>query len=907
MKPIFRLHRDLGLQLFTLYLLLIVPFLAALLISDQLVGKRIRQDAEANDLSLARAIAQETDLLMENALQTVRELASYPSVINRDIKGMEELFEVVLRTRPDVNLVYRLDPAGIMVYHYPVGPGSTVGVDFSFRDYFQDALHTTQPLVSQGRISPTTNQPVATAVMPIWQEGQFLGVVATNLRLESLSATLASIITGHQSEEGFQVMILDSSAQVIAYPDGSLLLKPANKYLPEIYGHVLHGQASSEIATNPGGQSRLYTLAPIPQAGWGVIVSRPTSVAFSTQITLHKLTLVAIITFLLIGLIFWVALNRRVITPIEKLTPISEAIGLNQQIEPQARSQLQQMSRRRDQIGHLIRSIFRMEAAIHDRMQEQAILLETSTAVVSSLETRVVLDRILEQVERLLNVKMIAVIGCDEQSGVFSMRASRGLSKRFSEQLTLQPYEPSSVAMRALNSHEPIQVSDTESDPSYLPRRERARAEGFRALLGVPFNTQHAPPTVLLVFHPKPHIFTDNEIQLLVSFANQATMAIENAALFARSDKRLQEQTHRLEALIQSLSDGLILCDLGGKVIYANRRIQELAGLTEQGLNGALLQFVLDQILMKAIDPINTRSTVFRMLDGSEEMKTELGLKIDERMLILRLESFEVADPDGISIGRGLFFHDITADSELDRMKSTLVSTVSHELRTPLAAIKGYASTLLAEDVVWDDRTQREFISIISDEADRLSNLVNSLLDLSRIEAGSLRLKPEDCRLDQLIEHAVKQAHLRPENKLHVSLDPTLPTIYADRPRLESILRNLVENAIKYAGPEASIEVDVQKQDGQAVFRVLDDGPGIPAAERERVFNSFYRIDDSLARTASGAGLGLAICQGLVRAHGGTIWVEAIQAGACIVFSIPLHKQRHSKKSKKAEEVGSTL
>ena len=117
-----RFHRDLGLQLLALYLLLIIPFLIALWVFDSLIGERIRNDVAANDLSLARAIAQETDLSINNALVAVEELTRYPEVVSADIEGMDALFSVFLNTRPDVNLVYRLDENGIMLYHYPVGP-----------------------------------------------------------------------------------------------------------------------------------------------------------------------------------------------------------------------------------------------------------------------------------------------------------------------------------------------------------------------------------------------------------------------------------------------------------------------------------------------------------------------------------------------------------------------------------------------------------------------------------------------------------------------------------------------------------------------------------------------------------------------------------------------------------------
>jgi signal transduction histidine kinase len=882
-------HRDLGLQLLALYLFLIVPFLAALWGFDRLLGERIRSDVESNDLSLARAIAQETELTISNGLKAVEELTRYPGIIQADHTEMESHFGVVYDTRPDVNLVYRLDYDGIMLYHYPPGPSTTVGIDFSFRDYFQRAKNTEFPLVSKGRISPTTNQAVATAVMPIWSTGgEFLGLVGTNITLESLSVTLVEIVSEQQPEKDFQIFIIDASGQIVASPYSELLLQPTNNFLPDIYSYIPEDENGSFTASVPEGEERLYTYTPISGIGWGVIVSRPTVSAFATQIFLHRIVLVTAGTFILIGLFFWGMLSWRVIRPIERLAPVSKAIGLNQPISIEEREVIETQSRRLDQIGRLTRSIIRLEEAIADRMDEQAVLLETSTAVVSSLETQIVLNRILDQAHRLLNVRMSAIIALDEKQGAFRIRANRGLSRKFVEQLTIQPSEPGSVTMRALHSREPIQVSDTETDPSYKYQRPRARAEGYRSILAVPLNTQHAPPTSLLVFHPHPHTFSHNEIQLLSNLANQATMAIENAVLYERSDMRLKEQTRRLEALIQSMHDGLILSNLSGTVIYANKRIGELADLAQEELPGAPIDQVLIRIVSKSPDAEKFSVEIQKLLGFDNDRRLDIPLLVLGRSMYLRLETFDVTDVQNIPIGHGLILQDITADYELDRMKSSLVSTVSHELRTPLAAIKGYATTLLAEDVEWDRSSQQEFISIISNETDRLTNLVNNLLDLSRIEAGSLNLSLDECDIQDLLHRASRQAQLNNENGFEIQVEAGMPTLYADRPRLETILRNLIENSVKYAGSSASIRVDVSHENGSVVFKVSDNGPGIPKKEDQRIFESFYRIDDSLTRIASGAGLGLAICQGLVHAHGGAIWVEPQERGACVAFSIPL-------------------
>jgi len=194
----FPLRRDLGLQLLALWLLFVLLVVVAVFVFEFVASRRLEADIKAADLALARAVAQETDTAMGNALLAVQQLGTFPAVLSADMADMDTLFGILFTARSDVNLIYRLSEQGIMLYHYPVAPGSTVGTDFSFRDYFQTAQISRTPFVSEGRISPTTNQPVATAVMPLWtSDDQFLGVVGTNLKLQDLSTSLANIARGY--------------------------------------------------------------------------------------------------------------------------------------------------------------------------------------------------------------------------------------------------------------------------------------------------------------------------------------------------------------------------------------------------------------------------------------------------------------------------------------------------------------------------------------------------------------------------------------------------------------------------------------------------------------------------------------------------------------------------------------
>lgn len=878
---------NLGFQLFALYMLLIIPLLITLFIFDIYVGNKIQKDVQTSDKSLALSIAQESDVFITGALQMVSGLATNEDVIRLDNDKMLETFGVVYSTQPKVNLIYRLDDKGQMIFHYPTGPGSTVGDDFSFRDYYQKALTTTQPFVSKGRISPTTNQPVATAVMPLWSsEGKFLGLVGANVKLESLSNILVTIADQHQAQEGFEVMIIDSDGQIIGHPDSQLLLHSADEVLPTNFFTIADEQNNSLALTDPNGIERLYTNIEVESAGWMIVISQPVSIAYGTQITLRQIVTVAVILILSIGLIFWFTLHMRVLMPLERLVNVSRAIGDNLPITSDDRESLVERTSNPDQIGKLIHSIFQMETSISNRLKEQQTLLETSTAVISDIKLESVLEKILEQIGTLMDIQMCAVIGKDESSGAFKIWASRGLSKQFSERLSIMPNEPDSVTMRAMNAGVPIQVSDTETDPTYAIRKYRARAEGYRALLAVPLKTKHAPSAALLLFHKEPHYFSDTAIQLLVNFANHAVMAIENAILFERSDTRLQEQTNRLESLIQSLQDGLILTDPANRVVYANRTVLEISGFHADEIVDIGLSDLLLAVFARAEEQRYLEQQLHHWILRDPAPELDLSILTPAEKVYYRLGTFSVRDSKGDKVGKGILFHNTTADKELDRIRASLLSAVSHEIRTPLASIKGFATTLLAEDVVWDRSSQKEFLTVISQQADQLSYLVNNILDFSKIDAGTLNLEIQKCDLPGLISSAwgwVDQL----QNELVVHLPQTMSVIYADPIHLRTIIRNLLENAVKYGEPGDTIEVTVSEDDHCYDFTIQDNGPGIPQDQRSKVFESFYRVDDSLTRKQSGVGLGLAICQGLVRAHGGKIWIADSTKGTCMKFTIP--------------------
>jgi two-component system, OmpR family, sensor histidine kinase KdpD len=225
-----------------------------------------------------------------------------------------------------------------------------------------------------------------------------------------------------------------------------------------------------------------------------------------------------------------------------------------------------------------------------------------------------------------------------------------------------------------------------------------------------------------------------------------------------------------------------------------------------------------------------------------------------------------------------------------DELRAALLSSVSHDLRTPLASIKAAASSLLQEDVQWDEETKRSFARSIEREADRLNRLVSNLLDMSRIEDGAIKPEKEWYMLPELIQDVL--GRLRPllqGRVVNTRVPADLPPVELDYMQIDQVLTNLIENAVRYTPKESPIDVSAHCEGAQVVISVADRGPGIPPAELERVFDKFYRVLDGKLNTGhpSGSGLGLAVSKGLVEAHGGRIWAEPREGGG-VVFSVAL-------------------
>ena len=225
-----------------------------------------------------------------------------------------------------------------------------------------------------------------------------------------------------------------------------------------------------------------------------------------------------------------------------------------------------------------------------------------------------------------------------------------------------------------------------------------------------------------------------------------------------------------------------------------------------------------------------------------------------------------------------------------NEIKTRFLAMISHELRTPLTSIKGFTTTLLADDVTWEPDEQRDFIQTIQQETNRLQELIDHLLDLSRLEAGMLPIALKPHSFQEIIADVLPQFQIMTQkHALSLQLPANLPAVFVDAKRIAQVLVNLVHNAALYTPPGTEIILTASVREGFMHVSVIDQGPGIPPAERKHVFQAFRRGVHEENGAGKGAGLGLAICKGLVEAHGGRIWIKKqTTPGTTVSFTIPL-------------------
>jgi len=263
-----------------------------------------------------------------------------------------------------------------------------------------------------------------------------------------------------------------------------------------------------------------------------------------------------------------------------------------------------------------------------------------------------------------------------------------------------------------------------------------------------------------------------------------------------------------------------------------------------------------------------------------------------QKVLRQRIGEFEKIEIERKQLERKMFEYE-----ELNKLKSNLLSVVSHELRTPLATIKGYATMMLDYYGRLSSKETKDYLQSIDRATDRLSELVDHLLDMSRLEAGLLKIEKQPVTISRLLQKAVDEAHFRGNNhNIVLKLGKRLPRVDIDARRIRQVLDNIIDNACKYSSKGTEVVVAARRVGQEVIISITDQGIGIPDEEKEKIFDRMYRIEQRLAPDVSGVGLGLAVCKGLVEAHGSRICVES-ELGKGSTFYFALTVARNGRKN----------
>jgi len=452
-------------------------------------------------------------------------------------------------------------------------------------------------------------------------------------------------------------------------------------------------------------------------------------------------------------------------------------------------------------------------------------------------------------------------------------------------------------------NRESVLITDVTEDERWLPLP--GLEHPHRSAMGVPIELSGQLLGVLLLFHPEIGHFSADQLDLVKAAANQMAVAINNAELYSliRSQadelknllKSQQIEASRSRSILEAIAEGVLVTDQENRVTLFNESAQRILSIKREhvlggplnrlaGLFGTVANTWLETIYSWSSDP----SSYHPGVTYSEQISLE-----DGRVLAVNLAPVLSKDE---FFGTVSIFHDITHQIEVDRLKSEFVATVSHELRTPMTSIKGYVDILLMGVAGELNEQQLRFLQVVKQNTERLTILVNDLLDLSRIEAGKANLSTQPLDLAYLIEEALTdlETRSRDDNKpLSISseIPPGLPRVIGDPERVRQILANLLNNAYHYTPQNGRIAVTAQRAGDEVRVDIADTGIGIPITEQDRVFERFYRGENSLVLATSGTGLGLSIVQQLIHMHHGRIWLRSSGVpgeGCTFSFTLPV-------------------
>jgi PAS domain S-box-containing protein len=504
------------------------------------------------------------------------------------------------------------------------------------------------------------------------------------------------------------------------------------------------------------------------------------------------------------------------------------------------------------------------------RVRQRDYLLEIARLLTQELE----LDKLLARILRI-SIEMLA-----GQAGIIALKETGGW----------RVVEASGIPAAFLSYLEPLLAEEKAAELDLVELNRMLKDLTYTASMGLlngvglPLAAHGQIIGVIFIFRSYPDIFSANDKLLLQSFADQAAIAVFNAQLYGQ----VNYEKLRLDALIDSAADGILILDAKRNIERCNNAFEKLYGRPRAEIQAKAHADIIrwarrpDGLTLEEAEsggwPLTPNAYLY--------VEGDLA-RLDPRALPVGITYAPLLAADGTLRNIIATVRDITKFRNAEEIKNTFVSIVSHELKTPVALIKGYVSTLRREDARWDKSIVQDSLKVIEEEADHLAAMIEDLLDASRLQAGGLTPNLADVNLPALAERLASR--FRTSDQRHtivVDFPEKFPVILADENRVGQVITNLVLNALKYA-PRGEVRISGQVRPGQVIVTVSDEGPGIDPSDIPYVFDRFYRSDQAVRKT-KGAGLGLYLAKAIVEAHGGRIWVDPKpDCGARVCFSLP--------------------
>ncbi|NJO07164.1 MAG: GAF domain-containing protein, partial [Chloroflexaceae bacterium] len=524
----------------------------------------------------------------------------------------------------------------------------------------------------------------------------------------------------------------------------------------------------------------------------------------------------------------------------------------------------------------------------------EARLAPMYDALDEHLSLNKLLTRVLHEALLQTGAEAGAVCLVDNERGELVMQVHAGYELQLLPPATTAPNAQAprqrwnwetGLAGRAARSARALLIRDVSQQSVLFPEAH------VRAELAVPIVVEDKVLAVLVLDSPRSAAFGETELTAANELCTRAAESIWRALRY----QELRESSNQLMQAFTSLPTGLALFDNNGRVLRTNPAWTITWGLSDEVKISHIPIDLIDVLLPRLINPMLLTEFCER------EQRTPNDVQMTIVQLInptqeLRVLSVPTRDSFNQATGRLWAVSDITRDREVDRLKNEFVSIVSHELRTPLTSILGYTELLLARSFKPDE--QKQFVKTVYDQAEHLARLVEDLLSLSRLDSGKLNLNRWVVGLNQIIGELVGQVGQLERHRLLIRIADPLPPVHIDRDKVKQVLFNLITNAIKYSPNGGEIELEVfeatdlpeEHPEGRWVLvRIHDEGIGIAPEDLARIWERFYRVDNTNTRRIGGTGLGLSIARALVELHGGRIWVASeLNAGSVFSFTLPV-------------------